>query len=194
MTFYNIIFGILFMGACKELLDLLNKNCQTIWIAATIAVIIFNDAVNTSEILESRSSVSYSTLMKLIDLISFVLLSLSLIALDPKENLFDVVVDLENNLHFLKPPWVLWVLLLTYWLFLILWNYLAGCFSSRTFPDWLKVCSVALLLPFFLGFIVSFCGYATLEEVPRWPAWFTFGSIVLYFFILKPIYRSEVSR
>ena len=184
MTFYNIIFGFLFLGACRQLLLLLEK--PTVWTAATIAIVIFNDAVNTSEILEGQSTVTYRIGMKLIDLSTFVLLSLALIALAPDNN--PVGLDLCQQLAFLQSPWVIWALLTAYWALLIWWNYLAGCFSSTAAPFLLKVISVVLIVPFIVGMIVS-CGRTTLSDVPRWPAFLAFSTIGIYFVVLKPALR-----
>src|ERR1700687_3464971 len=91
MTFYNIIFGILFLGAFRQLMLLsATSDSGHVWMAATLLVLIINDVVNTTYIVEGRDPEKYTLFQKLIDLTNFFLLSIALIALQPDNNPFQV--------------------------------------------------------------------------------------------------------
>lgn len=182
MTFYNILFGILFWGACRQLLLLVDT--AAVWDAATIAVIVFNDAMNTSQILEAeqRRNRTYSAPMKLIDLINFMLLSLSLVSLRPDDNPFNV--QPADSLVAILKPWVTWLLLTLYWAFLVLWNWLCGLYSKE-WPLWVSLFSHAIILPFGLMAILNYA--ASPDAIPTWFRVMVFLCPTLYLVIVKPV-------
>ena len=184
MTFYNVLSGILFLAACRQLLVLMDTSVA--WTAATIAVIVFNDALNTSHVLESRNSPPYTIGMKLLDLLAFLLVSLALIAVQPADNPFGVVPR-EPLASWLQPAWVPWALMATYWAAaVVLWNWLAGIYGSPRWPCWAQVVSHCLVVPFVLMALVTWlCG--TPADVPWWCNVITFTLVALYFVALKPL-------
>jgi hypothetical protein len=127
MTFYNVISGILFMGACQAFLQTLGA--PAMFMAATLAAIMCNEAVLTSELLEfskkGREPLAYSLGMKFLDLGTFVVLSYALLILSPVENTFNVNVA-KKNLRFADWPVAFLVLLALYWAATWWWNVLAG--------------------------------------------------------------------
>ena len=127
MTFYNVISGILFMGACQAFLQTLGV--PAMFMAATLAAIMCNEAVLTSELLEfskkGREPLAYSLGMKFLDLGTFVVLSYALLILSPVENTFNVNVA-KKNLWFADWPVAFLVLLALYWAATWWWNVLAG--------------------------------------------------------------------
>lgn len=90
MTFYNIIFGLLFLGACQAVLVSLGTGTDTM-LLMLVALLIFNDAINTSEVVEERKF-TYTLPMKLFDLASFLILATTLLVLS------------ENTKNFLDVP------------------------------------------------------------------------------------------
>lgn len=187
MTFYNILFGILFLGACRQLLLLIDTAAG--WDAATIAVIIFNDAVNTSQVLEGEQRRTYSAPMKLIDLINFMLLSLSLVSLRPDDNPFGV--QPATPLVTILTPWVTWLLLTLYWVLLILWNWLCGLYSKE-WPLWVSVISHAMIVPFGLMAILTYAGSP--DTIPIWFRAVVFLCPTLYLVIVKPVGLRQKTR
>ena len=127
MTFYNVISGILFLGACQAFLQTLGG--AAMFMAATLAAIMCNEAVLTSELLEvskkGREPLPYSLGMKFLDLGTFVVLSYALLILSPDKNTFDVDVA-AKHLWFADRPVAFLTLLGVYWLATWGWNVLAG--------------------------------------------------------------------
>lgn len=132
MTFYNIIFGILFAGACRQLLVL--SDSANGWTAATLAVCVFNDAVHTSQLLEGDGGVRYTLPMKYPDLAAFAALGLALIALYPADNPFVPKLPPAAS-DWLSKSWTLWALLAGYWALAWLWNCAAGLTSPRSWSN-----------------------------------------------------------
>lgn len=121
MTFYNIIFGILFLGALREVVrSLAQPEHPGFWQAVTLSLLVFSDTVYTSEVIEEKQR-PYSVWMKLTDLGNFVLLTFAILAIDPTaENMLQLDVRPFFGGRPLEP--VFWSLLALYWLGLILWN------------------------------------------------------------------------
>src|SRR5262245_35451866 len=108
MTFYNVISGILFLGACQAFLSLLGK--PGMWAAAALVVTILNESVITSELIErTQSPVSYKLGMKLLDFLAFGLLTWALLAVSPITNTFSV--NVEKSLWGAGQPRWFWGLL-----------------------------------------------------------------------------------
>jgi hypothetical protein len=189
MTFYNIIFGILFLAACRQVLVL--SDVVYGWTAATIAVLVFNDAVNTSHVLERDTAPRYDIFMKLIDLCNFLVLSLALIGLKPGDNPFGVT-QLPARLVNLLQPWFVWLLVSVYWVLAILWNWRAGLYQSNHWPCWIKVISHLLVIPFAAMTLVTAI-QGTPDKVPLWLTIVVFACPALYFFVLKPIGQRDTA-
>jgi diamine N-acetyltransferase len=162
MTFYNIIFGILFLGAFREVVSSLatgpdwNKFCLT----ATLSVLIFSDTIYTSMVIEGRRN-TYSVLMKLLDLTSFILLSFAVVVVDPtKENMFQVdaacrLESLFGSENF-KREGVFWMLLSLYAIVLILWNVRAGVYRNLKQHRWVTLVQPLLVVFFALMAVLCF--------------------------------------
>lgn len=88
MIFYNIIFGILFLGACRTVLTSWLTSGDTL-LLLLVTALIFNDVVNTSEAIERREF-DYTIYMKLFDLVSFFALATALILLSGDKNFLGV--------------------------------------------------------------------------------------------------------
>ena len=132
MTFYSIIFGILFVAACRQLL-LFPPAEPSFWMAATIATLIFNDVLYTSHTLETRGVKKYVLAMKFIDLGNFLLLGVALVVLNPGQNLIDA--DVSGWLTE-RPVSFFWGLLFAYWMLSIVWNILGGLYRKSPRRRW----------------------------------------------------------
>ena len=162
MTFYNIIFGILFLGACREILSALVQLSaepspfhQHLWMATTIALLIFNDAVYTSHLLEERrpgGPRSYSLSMKLIDLVNFLLLGTAMVVLNPAKNFLDVnataIFGSANH------EGLFWAILTLYWGMALAWNLYAQAYSPIR-NRWMRMVPNLMLVPFAAMTVVS---------------------------------------
>ena len=127
MTFYNVVSGILFLLAWQSVLaasDLFIASA-----ASALFVLIFNEALNTSQLLEAPDAPAYTNWMKLVDSLCFVALSLALSAVSTNEVLRVQIAPRLDALGY-------WISVLVYWLLLNLWNQLAGQNAPGVWPDW----------------------------------------------------------
>lgn len=130
MTFYNVISGILFLAACQTLLAALGT--PPMWLAAVLMVTILNESILTSELIERKSDpVQYTIYLKLLDFLTFIVLSWALLVLNSASNIFNV--DVHATLLGANNARAFWCLLLVYWLLTLLWNHIAG---QRTRTKW----------------------------------------------------------
>lgn len=127
MTFYNIIFGILFLGAVREIFVSLALPPGQRWLAGCHAVIltllIFSDVVYTSHAIEELRK-GYGVGMKLLDLLNFIILTLALLTLNPTQNnMLQLSVEsvYRDNTWIPAPHALFWFLITLYWIGLTLW-------------------------------------------------------------------------
>jgi hypothetical protein len=135
LTFYNIIFGILFLCAVRELLQAwFDREWVRFWMAAVLTMLISNDILFTSHLIEERH-VPYTIAMKLSDLLDFVLLSIGVLMLSPRGNLLGVDAqrgDVDKGAapcHARREP-SFWGLICAYWCVCLLWDVLGGAYDG----------------------------------------------------------------
>jgi hypothetical protein len=122
MTFYNIIFGLLFIGAIREVYaSIVEGDLLKFLMALSIAVSVFNDVLYTSHYIEKDTAV-YTVQMKLLDLLNFLVLGASLVILSPRQNGF---YDSNISVNIKLPAGLFWGLLVVYWMLTLWWNRLA---------------------------------------------------------------------
>jgi hypothetical protein len=132
MTFYNVISALLFLGAVQQvLLGLQAWDPPHLLMGATLSVLVFNDAVYTSHVVECEKTVSYKLPLMLDDLLNFCLLALAIVALNPITNLFDVNLSMLFGVAAGEPvsaraEMLYWVLLGIYWMSIMFWTWKAG--------------------------------------------------------------------
>jgi RimJ/RimL family protein N-acetyltransferase len=129
MTFYHIIFGILFLAAFVQVLRSFNEpDLSHLSEAITLMLLIIADVIFTSHVLEEKKR-PYSVRAKGIDLLSFVLLSIAIFALNPtKEGFFGVAA--ASRYDFLNGTAVFWCMVVLYWGLLVAWNVVEGVYRS----------------------------------------------------------------
>jgi hypothetical protein len=188
MTFYNVISGILFLGTCQAFLQWLGR--PAMFMAATLAAIMANEAVLTSELLEKSDSavepLPYSLGMKFIDLGTFVVLSYALLILTPTKNTFDVDV---KNLWCANNPSMFLVLISVYWLATWWWNRLASQDTDAKWQGWFLWARRGLFIPFLLIAVGYWTfGVASFEQIGwRIP-------IVLFATVMAQMFLKLVTR
>ena len=176
MTFYNIIFGILFLGACRELfLAGFHGKWKDFCVATTIALLVFNDTLFTSHEIESLK-LTYSVSMKLIDLLDFLLLTAVIVILNPAGNFLGIAVKGRFYAHWREP--IIWGLLSSYWLLGLAWNKLADVYSQGI--GYREGVSFLLLVPFVFMTIVSFWPLTKLARFSRWSIILILLSYILF--------------
>lgn len=120
MTFYNVLSALLFLGSLRVLLLAIEAgNWRGIFTAGCLVVIVFNDMLSTSNVVESIKETAYTLPLMLIDLVNFMLLALGTVILSPKKNLFDIEVP---RISAALGAASFWLLLVLYWLLLMLWT------------------------------------------------------------------------
>lgn len=141
MTFYNVIVGILFLGACQAVVSSLGS--PLMMPAATLGLIILNEAVLTAELVErSGNHALYDLKLKLLDFVGFVVLLWALLVLQPTGS--SLQVDVTNTLWFAGDPIGFWSLLAIYWSLTYVWNGVAGQLKQGAWDAWLQRCMLAM--------------------------------------------------
>jgi hypothetical protein len=197
MTFYNIIFGILFLGAIREVVVAFllpeGERARVIWEAATLALIIFSDTVYTSHLVEEQK-LPYRIWMKLIDLVNFLVLGFAFLLLEPSDkNILQLPVQDILKVLFgppgQPPRWVFWATIFVYWLLLTAWvrigtlhpthleyqSMTRGTFYSKIWLHnilWFLVGWGRLLGLLFLAFTVAIAAWL--------PGWLTFITPIVF--------------
>ena len=176
MTFYNVISGILFLGACEAFLNALGK--PSLAMAGTLVVVIFNEAALTSELIERKvNPVDYTLKLKLLDLLTFITFTWTLLVLAPVHNSFGV--DVSQTLLGAGRPFAFWALLTVYWLLTITWNYLAKQFDKGQWKNWFLWWAKLMFLPFLVSSIY-YWGAESIDSVPRWAGGIPLFIMVFY--------------
>ncbi|HVF60082.1 MAG TPA: GNAT family protein [Thermoanaerobaculia bacterium] len=156
MTFYNIVFGLLFIGAFREVIFALAKgpDWKLFCLAATLSVLVFSDTIYTALVIEGKKH-PYTHKMKLLDLSSFILLSFAVVILNPTTNdMFEVDVTAVLAAVVRKTGWspeaLFWGLLALYMVNLVFWNWLLGIHRVMWHYRWVKWLQPVLMLVFAL--------------------------------------------
>ncbi len=185
MTFYNIIFGIAFIAAMRQFfMAFAARDATGICLAAVVALLVFNDTVYTSNLIEDHpvEKTLYSLGMKLIDLTNFVLLLLALTFLTPKDSFFGSGANIswmdKWPLHTL-----FWATLSAYWMLIIVWQRLAqnagpGTDLRVTLP------TKALPVAFFIAALMGLFHHATID---KWVAVIIVVVVLLYLVFIKVV-------
>lgn len=159
MTFYNIIFGLLFIGAFREVIfALANLDWPLFFLATTLSVLVFSDTIYTTDIIDVDGKNNlYSVDLKLLDLLSFILLSFAVVVLNPVSNdMFEVdvtpVLDTIAGKSGLNKETLLetlfWGLLTLYMLILVRWNKLLGLDRVKLRHRWVNKVQPGFVLVF----------------------------------------------
>ena len=150
--------------------------------AGCLAVLVFNDMLSTSHMVESKKEVRYGTLLMLIDLCNFLLLATAMIVISPTANLFEV--SLTRIAGILKPP-SFWFCLAAYWVLLMVWthNY------QKQFKGQMRVvrgwqATVALVL--FAEWLLHVVG---LTDIADAGSFVTLTYLMLYLTCIRPFIR-----
>jgi hypothetical protein len=182
MTFYSIIFGILFVSVCREILQaFFERKWLTLSLASTVALLIFNDVIYTSHGIDQMGRF-YTIQMKLVDLLLFILLAMSIVLLDPQNNLLGAKVDLDY-LHGRQEA-LLWGLLSLYWILGLVWDWLGDRYKGLQWPM-----PILMSLPF-LGML-----FLTFKKLPgqfiRGARWVVLIVLFLYIFVFKLVFYEK---
>ena len=129
MTFYNVICALLFVGGFQQLLLALAPfNGPKLSMASALVLLIFNDAVYTSHVVEGEKTLDYKLPFMLKDLLNFTLLATAIIILNPETNTFDAKMGPVRH-HLTANKY--WLVLMVYWLVVIKWTHDAGRYNPE---------------------------------------------------------------
>jgi hypothetical protein len=201
MTFYNIIFGLLFIGAFREVIYALGEgpDWRLFCLTATLSVLVFSDTIFTTVVIEEKKY-EYSIRMKLLDLCSFILLSFAVVVLNPAKNdMFEV--DVTNVLETLVggtglQEALFWGLLTLYMANLAIWNNLLGMNRVKCYW-WVKWVQPVMALSF--AAMAAMAWGTAKPEAPSWIVvqalhylrWVVLFAVVAYLLRFK-MYLSKV--
>jgi hypothetical protein len=175
MTFYNVISGILFMGALQAFLGSLGT--PVMWMAACLGVTILNESVITSELIEGNTQVPYTLDLKLLDFAAFAVLTWALLIINPTNNTFNV--NVEASLWGAKVPWVFWGLLAIYWFLMLFWNKRAGQLVKTKWKPCFYLSMHLMWVPPLLAAVVNRSA-ADLSSAVIWPSFFVLAVVSAY--------------
>jgi hypothetical protein len=177
MTFYNVISGILFLGACQAFL--VSLGTAAVWPAAVLTLTILNESIITSELIERQASpIPYELKMKLVDFVGFGTLAWALLTLSPAANAFNV--DVNGTLWGAGRPPVFWSLLTIYWFVTLGWNYVAKQVDRSKWKDWFLPAMHLMWAPTMIA-AYSSRGAHSFTAAPFWPAPVVFVCTLTYF-------------
>jgi hypothetical protein len=143
MTFYGILFGVLFLGAVRELfMSIAAGDSLRVAMALILGLLVFNDTLYTSQYVESDHG-AYTANMKLLDLASFLSLATALIVSSPQGSVF---LDRPISVSGPRALLLFWASILLYWILGLTWNRLARRATPQAPPrtTWM---TQPLLLP-----------------------------------------------
>jgi RimJ/RimL family protein N-acetyltransferase len=202
MTFYNIIFGILFLGAFRVVIRSLASGPDwTLFpLAAILSILIFSDTIYTALVIEGRRT-RYSIWMKLFDLTSFVILSFAIVVLDPTDkNIMSVDVQalLADVTSWMgcSTETLFWSLLAAYMVSIMTWHRSAATYAElpRRWGWWLSMAQPILLTLFLLMSALAW-------PIPRLPGvlvepgrWLLFALMLVYLVGYKPLLTWHLDR
>lgn len=187
MTFYNIIFGILFLGACRQTMLLIDT--PFIYAAATVAIVVFNDSLNTSHIFERNTNPpDYRIWLKILDLVGFLILSLALVALNTSDNPFQFTTPAKfaDRLNRVTP----WPFISAYWVTATIWNHIAEPYADSQRPRLLNRLSLFTHVP-----LLTMAAWSALKGPP--PVALQIGTLtflIVYFLFLKPLLEKSPAQ
>ncbi len=146
MTFSNVLSGILFFSAFQQLLFALNgSQSPELIMSITLAVLIANDVIYISHKVEGEKSVDYTWKFMLIDLATFVILSLAILVLgghDSTKNMFQIKLKSPLGEYFSHTNF--WWALAAYWSLIMLWTGLARIHKTYPWPLYIMSWLVAI--------------------------------------------------
>ena len=124
MTFYSILFGVLFIGTMKEFAQsVLTGDALKIILSVNLALIIFNDVLYTAHFISDRDGI-YTVKMKILDLLNFFILGTAIVCISPNRNIFLAEADVAGLPSSVAPIYI-WLLIAAYWGSALMWNFLA---------------------------------------------------------------------
>lgn len=184
MTFFNVISALLFFGSLQQLILAADAgSISKFLMAATLTVLVFNDAVYTSHVVEGEKTVKYKLSLMLVDLLNFLLLSCAILVINPEHNAFDISLV---NLGRYTSEWHFWAIVAAYWLMVMFWTYRAGIYSSD-YPRGLLISSFVLALLFGIQAVLAARDYQWLASVGRVLA---LAYLLLHIVVMRPwMYR-----
>lgn len=165
MTFYNVLAGVLFLGAFQQFLQgLANADMDNLVMSMALLFVVFNDAIYTSHMIEGEKRAEYRLPLMLIDLLNFVLLAWALVELNPNSNIFNVNMNKQGSLlsaGFLGEG-TFWLIISCSWLCGMCWAWQAGIYDEQ-YPRNLLWAAFAVFVLFFSSFAMSFTAW----QVPK---------------------------
>lgn len=184
MTFYSILFGLVFvmsffttisvLGGVGDRLPLLSES-------VLILAMSFNDIINTSEAVENEKS-DYSLLLKALDALSFFLYMIAIFAVQPKNSVSNIDVTAIFPVH---NEMIFWIVVTVIFLIGFLWNTI----NDKELV--IRYNRFILFLAAFSFIMVLLSMWLEKALVIMTPIFFTIYFIFLLVKILRPSFQSS---
>ncbi len=172
----------MFLGAFQQvLMAIATRSLPQFLMAATLAALVFNDAVYTSHVVEGEKTVVYRLELMLIDLLNFCLLAAAIVTVNPKTNVFSV--DLSGRASWLTEG-VFWFVLAVYRLSIMFWTWCAGKYSGG-YPARLLVASGLVSVVFIVEAGVA---SAQLGAAADWGRGAALAYFLCYVGLIRPVW------
>jgi len=205
MTFYSILYSVLFISSFSNLIFIVisKQEFLSAIISVILCLVIINDIIYSSHQLD-RNSEDYLLSMKFIDLLNFFVLSISLILISPQNNIFVGNLSIAPSFFIFKYRFIfIWITLTIYFSVSIIWDYLLYENSLKdrktNFLYWLgrnglfQIISIALcLLQIVLSCLFAYNQKIFFERIECYLSILWSMLLFIYITIYKPIkFRSN---
>jgi hypothetical protein len=184
MAFYSILFAILFLGAFGDLVHSFGVwDWPGVGMAATLTIVILNDVLYSSHFIEEEPR-AYSIRMKVTDVITFMLLAVAVLVLQPTDH---SVFQADPGPWFQSLPRapVFWGMLILNWVMTIAWNLFGGFYVGQHVDLRIHLAMLGALL---VAFVLSFFAIPGADVIVPFVMFIVF---IFYTFVLKPIIFAE---
>ncbi len=179
MSFYQILFSVLFLAACREAFQTFpDINKAPFKLAATVSLLIFNDILYTSHEIE-LDNIFYSIPMKIVDLFNFLILATAIILLNPNDNI--LFVKRKEILSEKQRETWFWCLICAYWILALVWDLLGNIYSNES--GLIKAIPYLLLLPFLSALFLT---RTKLQATLKWNQTIILIILIIYILLFKP--------
>lgn len=122
MTFYSIVFGLVFVGAIRVVAAAwISAAYEEMVLGGLLALLIFNDTVYTTQYVEHHAN-EYDIVLKHIDFASALVLIAAMLQINPGDNFLFHGQQADSTLGIYARLPAIMELVLVYWLLACLWN------------------------------------------------------------------------
>jgi hypothetical protein len=154
MTFYNIIFGLVFVMSFFTTISILGEASNRLLLLSESILILlmsFNDIINTSDAVEYEKS-DYPMSLKALDTLNFIFYMISIFAVQPKNKVSNIDITSLISEH---NEAVFWIAVTLTFLNSFLWNVVKDKKLQIRYNKFVLLFCLFSLVMFFLGILYT---------------------------------------